>query len=128
MTKDRRFPRLLVGWMNFCAYWRGFSIAPARSVWYDLGGERGAASVKWLAVPEYTGGEASRLNMTTVISSDIKSVGYENGTLHVRFHSGGLYEYTNVPAALYDGLMSAASHGRYFHKYIRGRYNDHRIG
>ena len=68
------------------------------------------------------------LEMTPVRSSDIASVGYENGTLHVRFHSGGLYEYNNVPVSLYNGLMSAASRGQYFHAHIRGRYNDHRIG
>jgi hypothetical protein len=66
--------------------------------------------------------------MKSVISSDIASIGYENGILHIRFNSGGLYEYSNVPISVYNGLMSAGSHGKYFHAYIRGKYGDHKIG
>lgn len=68
------------------------------------------------------------MNMVPVSSSDIRLIGYENGILHIRFHSGGLYQYTNVPQSVYDGLMSASSHGRYFHAHIKGRYGDTRIG
>lgn len=68
------------------------------------------------------------MQMISVDSSNLESVGYVNGTLHIQFHSGGLYEYTNVPASLYQGLMSAPSKGRYFHANIRGRYGDRRIG
>ena len=68
------------------------------------------------------------MQMIPVRSSNIASVGYESGTLHIRFHSGGLYRYSNVPASVYQGLMSAASKGRYFHANIKGRYGDTRIG
>ena len=68
------------------------------------------------------------MKMISVASSDIASIGYENGTLHIRFHSGGLYAYFDVPEYLYVELMSAASKGRYFHAHIRGRYGDTRIG
>lgn len=68
------------------------------------------------------------MQMVPVSSSNLASVGYENGTLHIRFHSGGLYSYSNVPVAIYQGLMSASSKGRYFHSHIRGRYGDRRIG
>lgn len=52
------------------------------------------------------------MNMTPVSSSDIASVGYANGTLHILFHSGGLYAYSNVPQSVYSGLMNAGSKGR----------------
>lgn len=68
------------------------------------------------------------MRMISVASSNIASIGYENGTLHIRFHSGGLYAYFDVPEYLYVELMSAASKGRYFHAHIRGRYGDTRIG
>ena len=68
------------------------------------------------------------MNMIPVSSSDIASIGYDGSTLHIRFHSGGLYAYYNVPASIYNGLMSAGSHGRYFHAHIRGRYGDTKIG
>ncbi len=68
------------------------------------------------------------MNMLPVSSSNIESVGYENGTLYIRFHSGGLYSYQNVPVAVYQGLMSASSKGRYFHSNIKGAYVYRRIG
>ncbi len=68
------------------------------------------------------------MQMRSVSSSDISSIGYEGSTLHIRFNSGGLYAYYNVPAGIYNALMSAASHGKYFHANIKGRYGDTRIG
>ena len=68
------------------------------------------------------------MQMIPVSSSNISSIGYEGSTLHIRFHSGGLYSYYNVPLSVYNGLMSAGSKGRYFHANIKGRYGDTRIG
>lgn len=68
------------------------------------------------------------MDMIPVSSSDIASVGYENGTLYIRFNSGGLYKYSDVPESAYHGLMSASSHGKYFHAYIKNSYSYLRIG
>jgi hypothetical protein len=68
------------------------------------------------------------MTMISVNSSDISAIGYLNGTLHIKFHSGGLYSFNNVPENIHRSLMSASSHGKYFHTHIRGRYNDKRIG
>lgn len=68
------------------------------------------------------------MQMISVSSSDIASIGYEGSTLHIRFNSGGLYAYYNVPTTVYNGLMSAGSHGKYFHANIKGRYGDTKIG
>lgn len=59
---------------------------------------------------------------TSVSSSDLSSVGYENGILEIAFNSGGIYQYSNVPLNVYQSLMSADSHGKYFHAYIRDVY------
>jgi hypothetical protein len=61
------------------------------------------------------------MNRLTVISSDIKSVGYEltEELLEIEFHSGGIYQYSNVPPAIHYGLMNAVSHGTYFNRYIK---------
>ncbi len=67
------------------------------------------------------------MKITPVSSSDLASVGYENGKLYISFNSGGLYEYYNVPESVYNGLISAASHGRYFHSNIKGVYSYKRI-
>lgn len=68
------------------------------------------------------------MQMTPVSSSDISSIGYDGSTLHIRFNSGGLYAYYNVPSSVYNGLMSTGSHGKYFHANIKGRYGDTKIG
>ena len=59
-----------------------------------------------------------------VKSTNIRSIGYEpeSSTLEIEFHSGGIYQYFNVPQTSYNGLMSASSHGSYFHKYIKDNY------
>ncbi|MHC5855184.1 KTSC domain-containing protein, partial [Nostoc sp.] len=58
---------------------------------------------------------------TQVNSSDLQSVGYDATTciLEIKFHSGGIYQYFKVPESIYRGLMSASSHGKYFHAYIK---------
>ena len=66
---------------------------------------------------------------TPVSSSDLASVGYDprKQLLEVEFHSGGTYQYSNVPADVYEGLMQAGSHGRYFHAHIKDLYPCHKI-
>lgn len=62
------------------------------------------------------------MHMTPVSSSDIASIGYEGTTLYIQFNSGGFYSYSGVPEHVYQGLMNAASHGKYFHAYIKNSY------
>ena len=66
--------------------------------------------------------------MHPVNSSNLTSVGYENGTLYITFHSGETYSYSGVPETIYHGLMAAGSHGKYFHAHIKNVYSYHRIG
>lgn len=63
------------------------------------------------------------MNRQFVNSSDIRSVGYENNTLEIEFHSGGVYQYHGVPRARFVGLVSATSCGKYFHAYIKPFYH-----
>ena len=68
------------------------------------------------------------MTMTSVVSSNISSIGYENGILYVSFNSGGLYMYSGVPESVYRGLMSASSHGEYLHRHVKNVYPYRRIG
>lgn len=65
----------------------------------------------------------------SVKSTDLRSVGYDpnSKTLEIQFHNG-LYTYSNVPESVYTSLMSAASHGKYFHQNIKGNYSYRKIG
>lgn len=67
------------------------------------------------------------MNMIPVNSSDIASIGYDCGTLYIQFHKGGLYSYSGVPIDVYRDLMSASSHGQYFHAHIKGVYSYTKI-
>ena len=64
-----------------------------------------------------------------VSSSNIHSVGYdaEARILEIKFHSGGIYRYSNVPETVHCHLMKAASKGSYFHQSIRDKYNFKRV-
>lgn len=64
-----------------------------------------------------------------VRSSNLSAVGYDGANLFVRFHSGGIYRYSQVPSSLYEGLLRASSHGTYFDRYIKkGGYRYSRVG
>lgn len=55
-----------------------------------------------------------------VHSSAIRSVGHDRqtATLEVEFQDGSVYRYPSVSRARYQGLLAAASPGRYFYEQI----------
>lgn len=61
------------------------------------------------------------MTRTHVVSSNLKSVGYDgtSRTLEVEFKEGRVYQYFDVPASIYQGLMSAESHGSYLDKKVK---------
>lgn len=64
-----------------------------------------------------------------VESSNLASVGYDadNKILEIEFNHGGVYQYFDVPQDVYDELMSADSHGKYFVHNIKDEYEYDRI-
>jgi hypothetical protein len=70
------------------------------------------------------------MNRTTVISSNLASVGYDSDTqvLEIQFLNGGIYQYSRVPSSVYSGLMAASSHGSYFDRHVKkARYSYQKI-
>lgn len=65
-----------------------------------------------------------------VTSSNLHSVGYDptTMTLEIQFNSGWVYQYFDVPQVIYNGLMSASSHGSYFAAVIKDRFRFSRVG
>ncbi len=65
-----------------------------------------------------------------VVSTSIRSVGYDPDTeiLEIEFQSGGVYQYIGVPRMVYEGLLVAPSHGRYFQEFVRERYPYEKVG
>ena len=70
------------------------------------------------------------MDRTYVSSSNIASIGYDpmQMILEVEFLNGSIYQYYDVPEALYEGIMSAEAHGKYLNEYIKkGGYRFERV-
>ena len=65
-----------------------------------------------------------------VDSSNLKEIGYDpdNKELRVSFHGGAVHDHAGVPVEQYAGLMSAASHGKYYNEHIKGHYPSMKAG
>ena len=62
-----------------------------------------------------------------VTSSNIASIGWEEGVLEVEFLSGGVYQYDSVGEEIYRCFLDAESKGKYFRQYIRINYTGRKI-
>lgn len=62
---------------------------------------------------------------TNLSSSNVAAYRYNPGTkvLQIRFHSGRVYGYKDVPQDVVDGLGTAESAGRYVNSEIKNRYS-----
>lgn len=60
-----------------------------------------------------------------VDSTTLRTVGYdaERQLLQIEFHDRSLYQYSDVPAAIYEELMQAPSKGAYFNRSIRATFD-----
>jgi hypothetical protein len=57
-------------------------------------------------------------------SSNLAAAGYDPATqvLRVQFKNGSIYDYSQVPPDIANGLFSADSAGQYLHQRIKGKY------
>ncbi len=65
----------------------------------------------------------------SIKSSNLNSIGYDlsSRTLEIEFNNGAIYLYFSVPQTIYNNLMRASSHGRYFNRNIKGKYKYKKI-
>lgn len=70
------------------------------------------------------------MQLIPVSSSDIRAIGYDNNTatLFVVFHSGGTYQYFDVPEYVHVAFMNAGSKGQFLHQNIKYQYRYQRVG
>ena len=59
-------------------------------------------------------------------SSVIASAAYDDDrmVLEIKFRTGRVYHYRDVPRTVYDDLLSSESAGKYFNNVIRPRYDS----
>jgi hypothetical protein len=62
------------------------------------------------------------VSLIWVNSSAIAAIGYQDGILAVVFHNTGAYYHPGVPYQLFEAFLHAASKGRFYNTFIRGRY------
>lgn len=64
------------------------------------------------------------MNRTPVTSSNVAAVGYDVNTmtLEVEFKNGSVYQYFDVPEAVYQEFMTAGSVGTYLNQNIKNSY------
>ena len=65
----------------------------------------------------------SKITMIPVTSSQIKSIGYDSGTLYIEFNKGTVYTYSDVPELCFKLMLKVESAGKYFSEYIKGKYD-----
>jgi len=73
--------------------------------------------------------EDTNLQRVDVVSSNIKSIGYDENDriLEIVFKGDRIYQYIGVPLDVYTSLMNAQSHGKYFSSDIRDKYLTRRV-
>jgi hypothetical protein len=69
------------------------------------------------------------MKMCPCKSSQVAEHGYDAATrtLAIRFKSGDLYHYADVPPAAYEALGKAKSIGSHLHQHVKGRYKHSRV-
>jgi len=69
------------------------------------------------------------MTRSAVNSSNVESIGYESNTqtLEVEFKNGNIYQYFDVPEAIYDAMAKAESAGRFLIDNIKGVYRYARV-
>lgn len=65
------------------------------------------------------------MNTISVNSSTIEAIGYDTASekLSVKFKSGDIYEYLNVPHYVYQAVIESDSIGRALNSEVKGIYD-----
>ena len=73
--------------------------------------------------------QGSAAKRIKVESNYLRSVGYDssNQVLEIEFRRGEVYQYIDVPAAVYTDLINAPSHGKYFNANIKEAYSYRKL-
>lgn len=62
-------------------------------------------------------------------STHIKSIDYDAGerAMQITFRNGDTYRYTDVPDHLHQQFRAADSVGRFFHRFINGKFRHEKL-
>jgi hypothetical protein len=73
--------------------------------------------------------KGAAMDRKPIESTNLRSVGYDPGThiLEIEFRGGNVYQYKDVPEAVYHGLVTAPSAGAFFYANIRNEFPATRV-
>lgn len=62
-------------------------------------------------------------------STVVSNMAYDavTSTLRIKFVSGLVYDYKNVPVEIYQAMKSSGSKGIYLNRYVKGNYTFKKI-
>lgn len=60
------------------------------------------------------------MNLISVQSSNVASIGFENGIIEVHFHNGYVYHYPNCSQETFNAFLRAPSKGQFVHQHLKG--------
>lgn len=68
-------------------------------------------------------------DMSPVESSNIDKIGYsgQDRKMFIRFKSGGVYQYDDVPEVAHKAFMAAPSKGSHFRAAFAGKYKHTKV-
>lgn len=69
------------------------------------------------------------LQWEIIESSQIEAIAYyePHMKLFIKFKNGSIYEYMNVHKDDYESLQRAESAGKFFHQYIKNKFEYHKV-
>lgn len=66
------------------------------------------------------------MKRTQVQSSNVVSIGYEDGVLEVEFR-GGVYRYAKVPPIIYSAAFAAESVGKFINENVKPFFSFEKV-
>lgn len=67
------------------------------------------------------------MDLISVNSSNVAAIGYDSGTLTVKFTNNSIYQYFNVPENVFRAFLNASSKGKFLHQNVKNHYAYRRI-
>lgn len=67
------------------------------------------------------------LKFTSVESSNVGAIAMSDGNMYVKFNTGSIYRYDNVPQSVFDDMLSAESKGKFFNAHVKNTYNYEKV-
>jgi hypothetical protein len=69
------------------------------------------------------------MNREYIGSEDVSSAGYDPETMvmEIEFHNGTVFQYLEVPAEIFEGLISSVNPGKFFAQSIKNKFKFFQI-